>query len=153
MSVHPALSIQSTAMRPITKITILGVRLAVIALIVYWLLIFTGTHLPTVPDIGVRLNDKIKHFVAFFGLGTLLCYVTNSRQLIQRFGCIGLIGMTYAALDELTQKLVAGRTADVMDFAADSAGLWSAIAVYAFARVFVERWRNTPDRLKTESVT
>ena len=128
-------------MRPITKITILGVRLAVIALIGYWLLIFVGTHVPRLPDIAHNVGDKPMHFVAFFGLGAILCYVTNSRHLVQRFAAIGLIGMTYAALDELTQNLVSGRVADIMDFAADSAGIWSAIACYAIARVFVERRR------------
>ena len=131
-------------MRPITKITILGVRLAVIALIAYWLLIFVGTHLPRLPDMAHHVGDKSMHFGAFFGLGAILCYVTNSRHLVQRFTVIGLVGMTYAALDELTQNLVSGRTADIMDFAADAAGIWSAIACYAIARIFVERWRNMP---------
>jgi VanZ family protein len=129
-------------MRPITKITILGVRLGVIALLAYWLLIFVGTHLPRVPDIVPGLGDKSKHFVAFFGLGLLLCYVTNSRDLVKRFGTIGLIGMSYAALDELTQNFVVGRQPDLMDFIADTIGLWCAIGGYAFARIFVERWRN-----------
>ncbi len=128
-------------MRPVTRITILGVRLGVIALIAYWLLIFAGTHVPKMPDIGAEVSDKFTHFVAFFGLGALLCYVTNSRHLVWRFAIIGLIGMTYAALDELTQTLVAGRQADVMDFIADCAGLCSAIALYAIARIFVERTR------------
>jgi hypothetical protein len=128
-------------MRPVTKITILGVRLGVIALIGYWLLIFLGTHLPTVPGIAANISDKAKHFVAFFGLGTLMCYITNSRHLVKRFGAIGLIGMLYAAIDETTQHFVAGRQPDVLDFVADSAGLWIAIGLYAFVRIFVERYR------------
>ncbi len=140
-------------MRPITRITILGVRLAVIALIVYWLLIFVGTHLPKVPGIAPQVSDKLKHFVAFFGLGALLCYVTNSRHLVRRFGTIGIVGMTYAALDELTQNLVRGRVADIMDFAADSAGLWCAIACYALARIFVERQRRMAEPLRENRLT
>jgi len=141
MSASIDLSFQNTTMRPVTKITILGVRLGVIALIAYWLLIFVGTHLPTVPEIAANVSDKAKHFVAFFGLGTLLCYITNSRQLVKRFTTIGLVGMLYAGIDETTQHFVAGRQPDVMDFAADSAGLWIAIGLYALARVFVERFR------------
>lgn len=141
MSVHTAIPNESPSMRPVTKITILGVRLAVIALIAYWLLIFVGTHLPHARDFAPDVGDKSKHFTAFFGLGVLLCYVTNSRHLVLRFAIIAAIGITYAAVDELTQNLVRGRVADVWDFVADVAGLLSAIALYSFARLFVERWR------------
>ena len=133
MSQHGSSGFESH-MRPVTKITILGVRLAVIALAFYWLLIFAGTHLPKVPDIATSLNDKVKHFAAFFGLATLLCYVTTSRQLVKRFVAIGIVAMVYAALDEMTQSFIPGRTPDVMDFVADSVGVWSAIACYVVAR-------------------
>ena len=73
-------------------------------------------------------------FTAFFGLGLLLCYVTNSQRWALRFIAIGLAGMTYAGLDEFTQQFVPGRFADVNDFLADALGLWTAIALYVFAK-------------------
>ncbi len=117
-------------MRPVTKISLLGVRLAIVALVVYWIAIFTGTHLPAVVDFSPDVNDKVKHFSAFFGLATLLCYVSNSERLFRRFAIIAVVGMGYAAFDEITQKLVAGRTADPYDFLADTVGILTAITVY-----------------------
>jgi VanZ family protein len=124
-------------MRPVTKITIFGFRLAIVVLAAYWLCIFVGTHLPnmgkSVP-LHFEVNDKIKHFSAFFLLGGLLCYVTNSPRWLQRFVIIGVVGMTYAAIDEITQNFIPGRYPDLFDFVADAAGLWSAIAIYVAAK-------------------
>ncbi|MDG2220566.1 MAG: VanZ family protein [Rubripirellula sp.] len=128
-------------MRPVTKITIFGVRLGVATLIAYWLLIFAGTHLPGGSQVGPPGNDKLQHFVAYFLLGTMLCYVTTSPQWLTRFAIIGIAGMAYAAVDEMTQGFVPGRYPDVRDFVADSIGLWSAIGVYASARLVMHRVR------------
>ncbi|MFK8112806.1 MAG: VanZ family protein [Rubripirellula sp.] len=85
------------------------------------------------------MNDKIKHFGAFFVLGGILCYVTNSPRWLRRFGTIGLIGMGYAALDEMTQHFVPGRYPDPMDFVADSIGLWSAVGIYVIGKLCFAR--------------
>lgn len=137
----PAYSMERADMRPVTKITIFGFRLAIVVLSVYWLCLFVGTHLPNMGEIldlrfGMNhgVNDKVKHFSAFFLLGGLLCYVTNSPHWFKRFAIIGLVGMTYAALDEITQNFIPGRYPDVLDFAADTAGLWTAIALYVAAK-------------------
>ena len=122
-------------MRPLTKISVFGVRLACVLLAIYWLAIFTGTHLPNVLAIPQpNVSDKVKHFVAYFVLGAMMCYVTNSENWVRRFLGIGLIGMAYALIDELTQQLVPGRHCDPLDFFADSLGLWCAIGIYVGAK-------------------
>lgn len=122
-------------MQPVTKKTIFGFRLGVVVLSAFWLAILIGTHLPPAVDIvPAKVNDKVMHFSAFFLLGTLMCYVTNSRRWFRRFMTIGLVGMVYAAIDELTQNFVRGRDPDPFDFLADSAGLWAAIGIYVIAR-------------------
>jgi VanZ family protein len=60
--------------------------------------------------------------------------VTNSRRWLKRFSLIGMAGMIYAAMDEITQNFIPGRYPDVLDFAADAAGLWAAIALYMAAK-------------------
>lgn len=140
----PAYSMERAEMRPVTKITIFGFRLAIVVLAAYWLCIFTGTHLPNmdeIVDLRFGVNDKVKHFSAFFLLGGLLCYVTSSPRWFKRFSLIGLVGMAYAAIDEITQNFIPGRYPDVLDFAADAAGLWSAIAIYVSAK-YVYLWFN-----------
>ena len=121
-------------MRPVTKISLFGLRLGAIALAVYWLAIFAGTHLPKPPDVVPLMNDKVKHFTAYFGLGLLLCYVSQSPRLVKRFSIIAFIGLAYAVVDELTQMLVPNRFADIADFAADALGIFIAISVYAIVR-------------------
>ncbi len=129
-------------MQPVTKITIVGLRLGVVALTVYWLAIFVGTHLPGGSNLTPRGNDKVMHFSAYFLLGLLLCYVTTSKRLWLRFGAIAAGVMAYAAIDEATQALVPGRYPDPMDFAADSAGVLSAISLYLLSRwLFRDRLR------------
>ena len=125
-------------MRPVTHFKLFGVRLGVVVLTLYWVAIFTGTHLPDVLDFSPRIYDKAKHFAAFFGLTTLLCYVTNSRRLILRFTMVALVCLTYAASDEVTQSFVVGRVADFHDFLADALGGGCAIAVYVSLRLVME---------------
>ena len=132
-------------MQPVTKISVLGVRLAIIVLAFYWLFMFAGTHLEAsqlevANRIGPEVSDKVKHFAAFFLLGTLLCYVTNSAAWMKRFISIGVLGMLYAGIDEYTQRFVPGRYPDFYDFVADSLGLWSAIAAYILAKLMVGDW-------------
>ncbi len=127
-------------MRPVTKISLFGVRLAILALIAYWILIFAGTHLPKLPNFAPDISDKIKHFAAFFGLATLLCYVTNSANLLRRFSFILVICIVYAAVDELTQGFVRGRVPDVLDFAADAFGVTLATGIYAGCRVVADTY-------------
>ncbi len=132
-------------MQPTTKIRIFGFRLAGVLLATYWLVIFVGTHLPPILDVSASfINDKVKHFSAFFVLGGLMCYVSNSPRWLRRFASIGLLGMAYAAIDELTQHLVPGRVPDTLDFLADAAGLWTAIAIYVAAKYYRKASQRTP---------
>lgn len=122
-------------MRPITKITIFGVRLALIVLAGYWILIFAGTHAPRLPHAIPLVDDKILHFCAYFILTLLMCYSTTSPRWGRRFLTIGLLAMVYGAIDEWTQNFVPNRQADWADYAADLVGIWTAIAVYLTAKL------------------
>ncbi|MCA9137332.1 MAG: VanZ family protein [Planctomycetales bacterium] len=122
-------------MRPVTGIKILGFRLGVISLAVYWITLFLGTHWPAGVEIAPDISDKVKHFGGYFGLATLCCYVTSSpgndrRATARRF--LGVIAFltVYGCIDELTQAFSPGRTPDVLDVLADIAGTVSAVGVY-----------------------
>ena len=142
MSSAPAYPITGTSMQSITKKTILGIRLAMFALAGYWLVIFLLTHVPSSMIKPPKISDKLMHFLAFGGLGMLMCYVTTSDRLVRRFSIIAIIGMSYAAIDEYTQGFVRGRSPDVMDFVADTAGILAAIAVYSFLRAIYYLWKS-----------
>ena len=129
-------------MRPVTSLNLFGIRLAIVVLAIYWIAIFTGTHLPDVLDFSPKIHDKSKHFLAFFGLATMLCYVTNSRNTVKRFGLIAIACLTYAAVDEVTQGWIPGRTPDFQDFIADAIGVSLAIGTYTCLK-WVSQFRRT----------
>lgn len=136
-------------MRPVTRLNLFGIRLAILVLAIYWIGIFTGTHLPDVLDFSPKMHDKSKHFLAFFGLAMLLCYVTNSRRYIKRFGAIAMACLIYAAVDEVTQAWVPGRVPDFQDFIADTIGVGSAIGSYACLKWAALKWSGETRRPPT----
>lgn len=126
-------------MQPITGITILGFRLGVIALVLYWITLFLGTHWPSGVQVATGMNDKVKHFGVFFGLAILCCYVTNSsphdrRAAAKRFAGVFLVLLAYATFDELTQFFSPGRHPDLLDLLADAGGIFAAITLYSMAK-------------------
>ncbi|MCC9645283.1 VanZ family protein [Rhodopirellula sp. JC740] len=140
-------------MQPVTKLRLLGIRLGVLCLASYWIAIFVGTHLPKLPSAMPKLNDKVMHFAAFFGLAMLLCYCTNSPRIWRRFPIIVAMCLVYACVDELTQSFVRGRHSDPMDFLADMAGTVTAVVLYATARWFWLGQRDADDSVASTSAT
>lgn len=120
-------------------------RLATIskwALTVYWLALFTATHLPVQSNLPpIRHTDKVVHALAYAILALLLTTAwelsagrLNSRHLA--FAWIALV--VWAAIDELTQIPV-GRVADFWDWTADAAGAAAGILLFVAARRLIER--------------
>lgn len=131
-------------MRPITGIKILGFRLGVISLALYWITLFLGTHWPAGVEIAPDISDKVKHFGGYFGLAMLCCYVTSSpendrRAARRRFLGVIVFLTVYACIDELTQAFSPGRTPDIFDVLADIAGTVAAVGVYLLARRHFDR--------------
>ncbi len=94
-------------------------------LIVYWIALFIGTHLPPkdVPDLGPNHLDKVVHFLAYAGLAFLLStwLFTCNWSTARTAAVVLTILVTYAVADELLQIGV-GRTADFWDWVADVLG-------------------------------
>ena len=135
-------------MPKLTRITVFGIRLATVVLVIYWIALFTGTHMPSPPRIGVGVNDKVKHFVAFFGLATLLYWVApGHRGPLKKVAFVLFVAITYAAVDESTQAFSPNRTVDLNDFFANSAGILAATLVYLVSRaIFVHFIRGRDNR-------
>lgn len=112
----------------------------------YWLAIFTGTHIPRLPEgFGKEGSDKLLHAAAYFGL-MLLCGLYLGWQKGLRHSDYGLlfgVAAFYAAADELLQIPV-GRHADVRDWLADLCGAALGLLVLAGVRQFTAR-RNPQD--------
>jgi len=106
-------------------------NIALGTLAVYWMAIFIGTHLPNdLPSLG-EVDDKLLHFGAYAGLAFLLAAACTTLRL--RHGTLLLpmaVAAIYGCIDELSQRAVPGREADVADWAADVFG--AGVGVFAF---------------------
>jgi VanZ family protein len=96
-------------------------------LVVYWIVLLAATSIPaaSMPSIGVA--DKLNHFLAYFVLSVLLFLtllfqekfdLSLSRIAIYTF----LISTVYGVLDEVHQMFIPGRSAEFLDWVADSIG-------------------------------
>jgi VanZ family protein len=92
-------------------------------LIVYWLIMFTATHVPLPAHDLPRHSDKTVHLFGYFVLA-ILWILWRSAQgdsgWRRDLRCLSVIGC-YAVLDEILQYPV-GRTPDILDIAADCLG-------------------------------
>ena len=120
----------------------------VVLLIVYWLSMFVGTHIPRVPDalILAEQGDKVLHLCGYGGLAVILLSWRASRGPVA-FPTVGLLWVLiagYGIFDETTQTLV-GRDCELADWIADVIGttLGLAVAWPVMSRVFATR---TPQR-------
>jgi VanZ family protein len=119
-----------------------------VVLALYWGALFLGTHIPQpellpAPDLG----DKTLHFLGYLVLAFLFCLALRARGAIHRNTWIMVVVVLalYGAFDELSQKFVPGRFAEVLDWVADVSGAVVGCLLFAGA-VFL--WR----RLRRESV-
>lgn len=97
-------------------------------LVVYWLILFIATTIPTqkLPSIG--FNDKLIHFIAYFVLAIYvnltMIYQRKSILLFEKAPLATIIiCLFYGAVDELHQMLVPGRSAEALDWVADAIGV------------------------------
>ena len=107
-----------------------------VALGLYWVAMFAGTHLPmaTTPANDPYSLDKLEHIGAFAVLAILLCSLGAAFGFGLRTLCIGafLVVALYGMFDEASQALVSHRKADVVDWLADMIGAAVGIAAFWF---------------------
>lgn len=95
---------------------------------IFWLSSRSSVPGPELPYI-----DKVAHFGAYAVLGALLAFAAD-RSRVPLLLAVG-VGLAYGASDEVHQMFVPGRSPDVLDWAADTAGVLTACLLYT-------RWRS-----------
>jgi VanZ family protein len=108
---------------------------------VYFLLLFTGTHIPIDPSEVVDVSDKILHFCGYATLTVLVLIgweFTIGALQPKHYFAVWLAGTIYGVFDETTQTLV-GRSCDMNDWAADVAGIVTGLVAFAILRSIVYR--------------
>ena len=101
-----------------------SVRRALLAiLVIYWISMYVGTHVPTLPSVIADHADKLIHCCAYGGLAFLLILAIGSRRSVtfRQLIFVWLFVAGYGVFDEVTQPLV-GRHADFVDWVADIFG-------------------------------
>ncbi|MCE5185172.1 MAG: VanZ family protein [Planctomycetaceae bacterium] len=108
-------------------------KAVLIVLAVYWPVIFALTHIP-VPNLARQsgMSDKTMHVLAYFVLAFLAWCAWNPYEKVNwlRWKVWALVAAIacYGMIDELLQRIPAlGRSADVIDFAANMAGALTAL--------------------------
>ncbi|MFH1113976.1 MAG: VanZ family protein [Pseudomonadota bacterium] len=107
--------------------------LRLVPILLYCAGIFLLSGLPHIPDAVSWMPDKIGHFIVYAGLGFLVAQEIRLRGLqSSRWIWAGsaLFCLLYGISDELHQSFVPGRTAQIGDVAADTAGGLTAGVMY-----------------------
>jgi VanZ family protein len=107
--------------------------------------ILTATSLPSrvLPDATFRYADKALHFTMYAGLAFLFARAMDDPARTPRYRAVlaaFLLTMAIGALDEWHQKFIQGRSTELADWIADSAGgLLGASTWMLFMRRFAIR--------------
>lgn len=112
-------------------------------LILYWVLLFTVTHIPLKKGTIPQGTDVPLHFIAYAGLSFLLtCWLSlkwdklTLKRLLAVFIGVSLFGM----LDELLQGIpILQREPSLDDWAADSLGALLGIVLYLLVHKPLQR--------------
>ncbi|HEY9205714.1 MAG TPA: VanZ family protein [Candidatus Methanoperedens sp.] len=84
-------------------------------------------------------QDKMLHTILYFGFGFLLFLTLKSvgKSVIAALILSIIVGILYGASDEIHQMFVPGRTADIMDLAADVTGILLALTLFIIFYIFI----------------
>ncbi len=106
-------------------------------LLVYVPAIFVLTHMSLARSVmKTGFSDKSLHFLAYMAFIFILYSAFKPNEKVKwnkiSVWLIILFALVYGALDEITQNLVANRSADPLDYLADVAGIFAGLAVMTF---------------------
>lgn len=146
--IGPACRTLAESPQRVVRATVFGIRVATVLLVIFWMTMFVGTHLPRVPMPHVSNIDKLFHFGGFAGLSFLMAWAIPTQYGRPRWNVLvaALVSVGYAAIDEFSQIPV-GRTADVLDWLADTAGVIAGLSAYLVTRTLLQRSRS-PERVQ-----
>ena len=112
------------------------------------LLIFVASSRSTLAGPRIPDSDKVVHFAVYGLLATLVCRQGRGWRAA---GWTLLAVSAYGATDEWHQSFVPGRSTDLFDWIADTAGAALAVAAYTSWDRY-RRWLERPVRARKASV-
>jgi VanZ family protein len=79
------------------------------------------------PELSFEFQDKLYHFIEYGVFSVLLFFslLNSSRDFFRKNVLVIsiFIGASYAIIDEIHQRFIPGRSADILDFVADFLGV------------------------------
>lgn len=127
-------------------------KVLLIPLIVYWIILFIGTTLPSPQYVDVfQISDKIKHFGAYLILAVLLGLNLHFQEkwkvVAQNFlKYTFIICIVYGLIDELHQIFVPNRSGEFLDWVADLLGTIVGILII---KLFLSLIKNKSAQIET----
>lgn len=121
------------------------IKVLVIPLILYWIILFIGTSMPS-DELSsfLTFSDKLKHFIAYMGLAFLLSLNLHFQEkwknlAVYAFVYTFIICTSYGVFDELHQILVPNRSAEFLDWVADLFGSCTGLIISFFFLKFLKK--------------
>ena len=111
-------------------------KITVILLILYWSTLLILAHIP-IPELvrNAGVSDKCLHFLAYLTLTFLFWFSISTHDKVnwRKFSVwlVLIIITIYSSVDELVQEYF-GRTCDIMDIAANLAGILTGLFIFSF---------------------
>ena len=129
------------------------IYLIYLPLIVYWIVLFVMTSLPSTMSISVGVSDKIEHFGAY---GLLSAFLFLAIKFQSKYSLLSdypatftiIIASLYGIIDEFHQLFIPGRSAEFYDWLADFLG--SIIAVIILS-LFFNKFEAKKEQKKVDS--
>ncbi|MEO8231685.1 MAG: VanZ family protein [Ignavibacteriota bacterium] len=124
-----------------------------IPLIIYWIILFILTSLPSSSAITIGVSDKIEHFGAYGLLSGILylnLFFQKKFKILNKYPAIFtiLIASFYGMLDELHQLFVPGRSAELLDWCADFSGAVIAVLATRYLLQKLQKYDYDKSKLK-----
>ncbi|MDM8535543.1 VanZ family protein [Desulfobacterales bacterium HSG17] len=120
-------------------------------ILLYCILIFIQSAYPSpIKGVSIPHMDKLLHFGGYAFLGALIFRAIKNSISNAEIKTIMIISIVissfYGLTDELHQSFVASRSADIMDFAADTAGSVFGVCIYYLVNTKITFYIQTKSR-------
>ena len=124
-----------------------------IPLIIYWLILFILTSVPSSSALTIGVSDKIEHFGAYGLLSGILylnLFFQKKFKLLKKYPATFtiIIASFYGLLDELHQLIVPGRSAEILDWFADFSGALIAVLATRYLLKKLQKYDYEKSKLK-----
>jgi len=122
--------------------------LRISVVIFYMVLMFSLSSIPgqTLASMDIPFYDKLLHLIEYTIFGVIASWALVVKPELSEFPrrlvAVLILGCGYAFIDEMYQYFVPERSSDILDFAADVAGIILGLTLYLIYNKWISRLRS-----------